>query len=458
MLTNQFKKEGNSSKINIYKSIPNVDDKYINRVLIESCPINILERILFKEDTSRILKFAKAKLKINSKRYTKEQIKELGVLYLEDDVNKNLYNTISNENIISMNKLFSIKFSERQITLDVFNDEEEFVKNINILLSEINVFLLISYIRAKHDNLFNIIPYILKELEDSNVYKTSGMKDAGYKINFKEKFLQKYGFKLDFKVDYYEKNNKQKVSLNITESKISSNINNIITELQNISNIFETLDTDKIKVEVLENDLKENKKLLRKSKNQILKNENELKELKEKLDISNLELEDKKMSIENLHKTIKAKAEKESELKIQINQLNKSIKDIEKSSNKQLKNIQKNLDESLQKESNLSTVCENLKNTEEQLKKNVDELKEELIATSNLLKNSLDINKNLEHKNKELILKIKELELIINNRNRSTISETSNDIQEQSLIIEDKDYNDDICKDFDDLIINNPDW
>lgn len=458
MLTKQFKKEGNSSKLNIYKSIPNVDDRYINRVLVESCPINVLERILFKEDTSRILKFAKAKLKINAKNYTKEQVKELGIMYLEDDSNKSLYNTISNENIISVNKLFSLKFAKKQITLNIFNDEEEFIKNINILLSEINAFLLVSYIRAKHDNLFNTIPYILKELEDSNVYTSSGMKDAGYKINFEEKFSQKYGFKLEFKVDYHEKNNKQGVSLKMTESKMSANINNIISELQNISNIFETLETDKSKVEVLEKDLKENKKLLRQAKNQILKNENEIKELKEQLDISNSELEDKKASIENLHDTIKAKAEKETELKIQINQLDKSIKEIESRSNKQLKNIQKDLDESLQKQYDLSNVCKNLKDIAEQFEKKVDELKDELITTSNSLKQSLNTNKNLEYENEELKLKIRELEEIINNRNLSTTNITSNDSQEQSLTKEDENYNDESWIDFDGLLDNTPDW
>ena len=85
-------------------------------------------------------------------------------------------------------------------------------------------------------------------MEDSNVYTSSGMKDAGYKINFEEKFSQKYGFKLEFEEDYNEKDNKQGVSLNMTESKISTNINNIISELQNISSIFETLETDKSKL------------------------------------------------------------------------------------------------------------------------------------------------------------------------------------------------------------------
>lgn len=460
MLTKPFKKEGNSLKLNIYKSIPNVDERYMNRVLIESCPINALERILFKEDTSRILKFAKAKLKINAKNYTKEQVKELGMMYLEDDNKKSLYDTITNGNIASVNKLFSMKLKEKKITLDIFNDEDEFIKNINILLSEINVFLLVSYIRAKHENLFNIIPYILKEWEDSNAYTVSEMKDEGYKIDFEEKFSQKYGFKLEFEGYSYEdneNNHKQGVSLNITENEISTNINNIINELQSISNIFETLESDKSKVEVLENDLKENKKLLRKAKNQILKNENEIKSLKEELNIYTSELENKKVSIENLHGTIKSKTEKETELKVQITQLNKNIKDIESRSNKQLKNLQRDLDESLEKQSNLSSVCENLKDIAEQFEKKVDELKDELILTSNSLKRSLDKNKNLENENGVLRSKIKELEEIINNKGLST-NITSDDSQKQSLTREDVTYSDESWTDFDGLLDNTPDW
>lgn len=460
MLTKPFKKEDNNLKTNIYKFIPNVDEKYINRVLIESCPINVLERILFKEDTSRILKFAKCKLKINTKNYTKEQVKELGIIYLEDDSKKTLYDNISSRNIISVNKLFSMRLAEKKITLDIFNDENDFIKNINILLSEINVFLLISYIRAKHDNLFNIIPYILKEFEDSQVYITSGMKDEGYKISFEEKFSQKYGFELEFEDDYTknkedENNHKKEVSLDMDENEISTNINNIINELQSISNIFETLEVEKSRIETLENDLKESEKLLRKSKNQILKNEEEIKGLKDELDIYATELENKKASIENLHDTIKYKTEKETELKIQITQLNKSIKETEVRSNKQLKNMQKDLEESLQKQLNLSKVCENLKEISQQFEKKIDELKNELIETSYSLKQSLSKNKNLEDENDALKSKVRELEEKINN---SDLNITSGNIQEESVSMQDKDYDESWTTDIDDLLNPTPKW
>lgn len=464
MLTKPFKKEGNNLKSNIYKSIPNVDEKYINRVLIESCPINTLERILFKEDTSRILRFAKGKLKINAKNYTKEQVKELGIMYLEDDSKKSLYDTISNGNIISVNKLLSMRFEEKQIALDIFNDEDEFIKNINILLSKINVFLLVSYIRAKHDNLFNTIPYILKEFEDSDVYITSGMKNEGYKINFEKKFSEKYGFKLEFEGDSSEKeedenNHKKGASLDRSENEISTNITSIINELQSISNIFETLEAERTKFETLENDLKKNEKILKKTKSQVLKKEDEIKGLKDELDIYTTELENKKDIIENLHDTIKNKTEKETELKVQITQLNKHIKEMESRNSKQLKNIQKDLEESLQKQSNLSEVCENLKETSQQFEKKVGELKNELTVTSDSLKDSLIINKNLEYENNTLKSKIKKLEEKINNIDLSRNNINSNKNQEESVTNECyENYSEESWIDFDGLLDNTPDW
>ena len=262
-------------KIHEYKSIPDIPNKYADRILMECIAFEVLEKYLLKEDNSRVLKFEKAKMKINPKKYTREEIKELGVAYIANDNKKSLYNFISHIVVGKVSESFATRLKEKDISLDVFSDTKEFINNINIILSDIDVFTLVSYIRIKHVNLFDIVPSILKEWEESSSYINTKMYQDGYILDYPQRFSEIYKINLVF--ECIDTNiNKRNSSLDmknineeVSKSEIEPNIALIINELKNINSKFINSSLDKTKNIELEKELKSKDKELKKANKQL---------------------------------------------------------------------------------------------------------------------------------------------------------------------------------------------
>lgn len=336
-------------KIHEYKSIPDIPNKYADRILMECITFEVLEKYLLKEDNSRVLKFEKAKMKINPKKYTREEIKELGVAYIANDNKKSLYNFISHIVVGKVSESFATRLKEKDISLDVFSDTKEFINNINIILSDIDVFTLVSYIRIKHVNLFDIVPSILKEWEESSSYINTKMYQDGYILDYPQRFSEIYKINLVF--ECIDTNiNKRNSSLDmknineeVSKSEIEPNIALIINELKNINSKFINSSLDKTKNIELEKELKSKDKELKKANKQLKEVTRENMRVNEELVELNMILNDKDKSIENLHLTIKSKTEKENEIKKKLNDLQRSAKANEKLANKKLNKLESEL-------------------------------------------------------------------------------------------------------------------
>lgn len=381
-------------KIHEYNSIPDIPNKYADRILMECITFEALEKYLIKEDTSRILKFEKAKMKINPKKYTREEIKELGIAYIANDNKKSLYNLISHIVVGKVNESFATRLKEKNLTIDIFNDTKEFVNNINIILSDLDIFTLVSYIRIKHANLFEIVPSILKEWEESTLYINSKMSQYGYILDYPKRFSEIYKINLVFEhIDInVNKVNKSLDIKNINEevckSEIEPNIALIMNELKNINSKFINNSLDKNKNIELEKELKSKDKELKKVNKQLKEVTRENMRVNEELVELNIILNDKDKSIENLHFTIKSKTEKENEIKKKLNDLQKLIKENENSTKKRLNKLESELMEANKSIDNRDEEIVNLIKSNSILRKDIEvyisEIKTLKLTTSQL--------------------------------------------------------------------------
>lgn len=392
-------------KIYEYKSITDISDKYIDKILIESYDYKNLEKYILNE-TAKELKFIKAKLKFNSKKYTKDEVKHLAVEYISEDNKKNLYNIIANNLVIRIPKIISLNLKEESIKADVFDDENEFIKNINNLLKVINICELISYIRIKHETLYHVIAPIIKEWENSSSYMNLSIDKDEYKLNYDKTFNEKYGFKLDFKDSIVKNKDGKKVkkeidtNLDISDNDLAPNIETIMTELNKINFIF-------------------NKSIEYKAEKISL--EKKLEDANNEIDIINEALKDKDAIIKNLHVTIKSKNDQENKLKIELNDMKKSSEKEKKLDSKQIKKLEKNLEEIEKKLKKYQISLHDMENKVDTEKRKNKLLNEKYANTELELGNTKKSNNILQEENKNLLSMIEEL------KSRTLIEETATD-------------------------------
>lgn len=380
-------------KIYEYKSITDIPNEYIDRILIESYEYKTLEKYILNE-TSKELKFIKAKLKFNHKKYTKDEIKQLALSYINKDTKNRLYNVIANNLAIRIPKTISLNLKEKSIKVDIFDNEAEFIKNINNLLKVINVCELISYIRIKHETLYHLIGPIIKEWEDSTSYINLNMDKDIYKLEYDKMFSEKYDFKLDFN-DSVVKNIDEKKSKVEIETKLELSNNDIVpsievitTELNKINSIFNKSIEDKAEKINLEK---------------------KLDEAKRDIDIANEELKDKESIIENLHATIKSKNNQENKLKLELGEMKKLIEKEKKLNSQQIKKLEKSAEESKTQLEKIQMSLYDMEKSIENEKIINKQLNEKYTSTKLELNNVKKSNSLLEKENKDLLAKIEEL-------------------------------------------------
>lgn len=305
---------GKKEKIIVYKSIENVEDRYLDRLLIETVPFDELSRLLMKDIKSQTLKLLRMKHKIVGKsKSDRAQLIKLALDFVQEEKSKDFYQVLMKclvEDVVEQIKErfgFDVKFD------DLFASEEGFLRYVEDILDVVEVPHLVSYIRNEHEEIYNCVGPLLKSWQGTEDFKKYAFESV-YNFKYDNTFKEEFGFDLNF--DCLERSvdfNKEEFELQLDEMEdVVDGVCKLVSDQLKIMADYvkkkDAIDSEKVKLstEVISQKEKE----LTKANRSIKSLEKELEKLKEEIEDKDGIIEDFESKVESLHSIIADKTRK----------------------------------------------------------------------------------------------------------------------------------------------------